>query len=94
MSILLVFVVLIALIITFVVKGVSVVGCYQNISACGGSSLTSAHQNLGTALSLKSKAGMSSQLTTGRKPGGSQCRRPGRRGSRRIEKPTDSTRRW
>ena len=32
---------------------VSVVGCYQNILACGGSSLTSAHQNVGTALSLK-----------------------------------------
>ena len=56
MSILLVFVVLIALIITFVVKGVSVVGCYQNISACGGSSLTSAHQNVGTALSHKKQS--------------------------------------
>ncbi len=33
----------------------SVVGCYQNILACGGSSLTSAHQNVGTALSLKAK---------------------------------------
>ncbi len=34
---------------------VSVVGCYRNILACGGSSLTSAHQNVGTALSLKAK---------------------------------------
>ena len=36
------------------------------------SSLTAAHQNVGTALSLKSKAGMISQLTTGRRPSGSQ----------------------
>jgi hypothetical protein len=50
----------------------SVVGGYRNILACSASSLSAAHQNIGTALSLKSKAGMSCQLTTGRKPGGSQ----------------------
>jgi len=49
----------------------AVVGGYQNILACGGSSLTSAHENVGTALSLKSKDAMSCQLTTGRRPGGS-----------------------
>ena len=34
---------------------VSVVGCYQNILVSGGSSLSAAHQNVGTALSLKAK---------------------------------------
>ena len=35
---------------------VSVVGCYQDILACGGSSLSSAHQNVGTSLSLKKQS--------------------------------------
>ena len=51
---------------------ISMVGGYRNILACGAASLAAAHQNVGTALSLKSKAGMSCQLTTGRKPRGSQ----------------------
>jgi hypothetical protein len=62
----------------------SVVGGDRNILACGAASLAAAHQNVVTALSLKSKAGMSCQRTTGRKPGGSQCRCP--------DTPTDSTR--
>ena len=71
---------------------ISVVGCYQNILACGGSSLTSAHQNVGTALSLKNKAGMSCQLTTGRKPGGSPQSSSGSRDGSSTDKPTDRTR--
>ena len=43
-------------------------------------------------LAQKSKAGMSSQLTTGRKPGGSQQRCAGCRGRRHPDQPTDSTR--
>ena len=45
-----------------------------------------------SALSLlKSKVEMSSQLTTGRRPGGSQQTRSGRRGCRCDDKPSDSS---
>ena len=36
--------------------GISVVGGYRNILACGAASLAAAHQNVGTALSLKKQS--------------------------------------
>jgi len=48
------------------------VGGHLNIEVCGAASLAAAHLDIGTALLLKVKAGMNCQLTTGRKPGGSQ----------------------